>query len=125
MSILKTFSVCVCVCVWYTHTHTHTQSGAEKRENLKSLEKHEGNFKTLFAPETVFYKSGNFINTHTHKKKTHGLSPQANCTDRATAACRRRDCQLVRIEGAMWSAWRIPPDVFLGFLDRSRYFSIK
>jgi hypothetical protein len=35
--------------------------GAKKRENLKSLEKHEGNFKTLFAPETVFYKSGNFI----------------------------------------------------------------
>jgi hypothetical protein len=31
------------------------QSGAEKRENLKSLEKHEGNFKTLFATETVFY----------------------------------------------------------------------
>jgi hypothetical protein len=32
---------------------------------------------------------------------------------------------LVRIEGATWSAWRIPPAVFLGFLDRSRYFSIK
>jgi hypothetical protein len=43
------------------------QDGAEKRENLKSLEKHEGNFKTLFAPETVFYKSGNFIKT---KKKS-------------------------------------------------------
>jgi hypothetical protein len=39
------------------------QGGAEKRENLKSLEKHEGNFKTLFATETVFYKSGNFIKT--------------------------------------------------------------
>jgi hypothetical protein len=37
------------------------QGGAEKRENLKSLEKHEGNFKTLFAPETVSYKSGNLI----------------------------------------------------------------
>jgi hypothetical protein len=43
------------------------QGGAEERENLKSLEKHEGNFKTLFATETVFYKSGNFINT---KKKS-------------------------------------------------------
>jgi hypothetical protein len=41
------------------------QGGAEKRENLKSLEKHEGNFKTLFAPETVFYKTGNFIKTKT------------------------------------------------------------
>jgi hypothetical protein len=77
------------------------QGGAEKRENLKSLEKDERNFKTLFAPETVFYRGRNFINT---QKKIHGLSPRANYTDRATAACRRRDCQLVRIEGATWSA---------------------
>jgi hypothetical protein len=59
------------------------------------------------------------------KKKLHGLSPRANYTDRATAACQRSDCQLVRIEGATWSAWRIPPAVFLSFLDRSHYFSIK
>jgi hypothetical protein len=38
------------------------------------------------------------------KKKLHGLSPRANYTDRATAACRRSDCQRVRIEGATWSA---------------------
>jgi hypothetical protein len=39
------------------------------------------------------------------KKKTlHGLSPRANYTDRATAACRRSDCQLLRIECATWSA---------------------
>jgi hypothetical protein len=37
------------------------------------------------------------------KKKLHGLSPRANYTDRAAAACRRSDCQL-RIEGATWSA---------------------
>jgi hypothetical protein len=44
--------------------------------------------------------------THTHTKtKLHGLSPRANYTDRATAACRRSDCQLVRIEDATWSAW--------------------
>jgi hypothetical protein len=30
--------------------------------------------------------------------KLHGLSPRANYTDRATAACRRSDCQLLRIE---------------------------
>jgi hypothetical protein len=30
-------------------------------------------------------------------KKLHGLSPKANYTDRATAACRRSDCQLLRI----------------------------
>jgi hypothetical protein len=38
------------------------------------------------------------------KTKLHGLSPQANYTDRATAACRRSECQLLRIEGATWSA---------------------
>jgi hypothetical protein len=38
------------------------------------------------------------------KTKLHGLSPQANYTDRATAACQRSDCQLVWIEGATWSA---------------------
>jgi hypothetical protein len=34
----------------------------------------------------------------------HDLSPRANYTDRATTACRRNDCQLLRIEGATWSA---------------------
>jgi hypothetical protein len=38
-----------------------------------------------------------------------------------TAACRRSDCQLFRIEGATWSAWRIRTAVFSVFLDRSRY----
>jgi hypothetical protein len=35
------------------------------------------------------------------------------------AVCRRCYCQLLRIEGVTWSAWRIP---ILGFLDLSRYF---
>jgi hypothetical protein len=47
--------------------------------------------------------------------KLHGLSPRANYTDRATAASRRSDCQLLRIKGATWSAWRIPPAVFSRF----------
>jgi hypothetical protein len=38
------------------------------------------------------------------KTKLYGLRPRANYTDRATAACRRSDCQLLRIEGATWSA---------------------
>jgi hypothetical protein len=38
------------------------------------------------------------------KTKLHGLSPRANYNDRATAACWRSDCQLLRIEGATWSA---------------------
>jgi hypothetical protein len=49
------------------------------------------------------------------QNKLHGLSPRANYTDRATAACRRRDCQLLRIKGAKWSAWRIPSGVFSVF----------
>jgi hypothetical protein len=36
-------------------------------------------------------------------RKLHGLSPRANYTDRATAACGRSDCQLLRIKGATWS----------------------
>jgi hypothetical protein len=41
-----------------------------------------------------------WIETLKLKKKTklHGLSPRANYTDRATAACRRSDCQLLRIK---------------------------
>jgi hypothetical protein len=42
--------------------------------------------------------------TNVDKTKLHGLSPRANYIDRATAACRRSDCQLLRIEGATWSA---------------------
>jgi hypothetical protein len=36
-------------------------------------------------------------------KNLHGPSPRADYTDRATAACRRSDIQLLRIEGATWS----------------------
>jgi hypothetical protein len=43
-------------------------------------------------------------NVHKLKKKLHGPSPRANYTDLATAACRRSDFQLLRIEGATWSA---------------------
>jgi hypothetical protein len=39
-----------------------------------------------------------------NKKKLHRLSPRVNYTDRATATCRRSECQLLRIEGATWSA---------------------
>jgi hypothetical protein len=44
------------------------------------------------------------INGDNLKKNLHGLSPRANYTDRATATCRRSDCQLLRTEGATWSA---------------------
>jgi hypothetical protein len=45
--------------------------------------------------------------TNKQTNKLHGLSPRANYTDHATVACRRSDCQLLQIEGATWSAWRI------------------
>jgi hypothetical protein len=56
------------------------------------------------------------------KLNSVAFSPQANYTDRATAACRRSWCQLLRIEGVVWSAQWIPTAVNLGYLDRSRYF---
>jgi hypothetical protein len=54
-----------------------------------------------------------------------GLSPQANYTDRATAACRRSQYQPLRVEGVTLSAQRIPTAVNLGFIERSRYFFIQ
>jgi hypothetical protein len=59
------------------------------------------------------------------EKKLHGLSPRANYTDRATAACRRSDCQLFTDRGCHVVSVTDPYCRILGFLDRSRYFSIK
>jgi hypothetical protein len=59
------------------------------------------------------------------KTKLHGLSPRANYNDRATAACRRSHCQLLRIKGCHVVSVTDPYGRILGFLDRSRYFSIK
>jgi hypothetical protein len=58
------------------------------------------------------------------KIKLHDLSPWANYTGRATAACRRSDRQL------LWITWSVisvtdPYGRILGFLDSIRYFSIK
>jgi hypothetical protein len=64
-----------------------------------------------FKCEEVLYlrRQFSFKKKKKKKKKTkhHGLSPRANYTDWVTAACRRSDCQLLRIEGATWSAWWI------------------
>jgi hypothetical protein len=57
--------------------------------------------------------------------KLHGLSPRANYTDRATAAFRRSDCQHFADKGCHVVTVTDPYDRILGFLDRSRYFSIK
>jgi hypothetical protein len=57
------------------------------------------------------HKRSKYVYIRSRKQKLHGLSPRANCTDRATAACRRSECQILRIEGATWSAWQIPTAV--------------
>jgi hypothetical protein len=59
------------------------------------------------------------------KKKLHGLSPRANYTDRATAACRRSDCQLFADRGCHVVSVTDPYGRSLDFLDWSHYFSIK
>jgi hypothetical protein len=57
--------------------------------------------------------------------KLHGLSLRANYTDRATADCRRSDCQLFSDIGCHVVNVMDPYGCILGFLDRSRYFSFK
>jgi hypothetical protein len=39
--------------------------------------------------------------------------------------CSEYECQLLWIKGVAWSLQHIPMAVNLGFLDRSRYFSIQ
>jgi hypothetical protein len=58
------------------------------------------------------------------KTKLHGLSPWANYTDPATA-CRRSDFQLFADRGCHVVSVTNSYGRILGFLDRSRYFSIK
>jgi hypothetical protein len=62
---------------------------------------------TLPFRRSITYKKA--LKDHHNSKLTsvntyllRGLNPQANYTDRATAACRRSYCQLLRIEGAKW-----------------------
>jgi hypothetical protein len=61
----------------------------------------------------------------TKKTKLHGLSPRANYTDRATAACQRSDCQLFADRGCHVVGVTDPYGRILDFIDRSRYISIK
>ena len=75
-----------------------------------------------FLPEmdecTVFLKQ--------HKTKLRGLSPRANYSDRAAAAGRRSQCQLLKLEGCHVVSATDPHGRFnLCFLDRSRYIFIQ
>jgi hypothetical protein len=76
--------------------------------------------------DTQNFKCGKVYYTNSIKKtKLHGLSPRANYTDKATAACRRSDYQLFADRGCHVVSVTDPYDRILDFLDRSRYFSIK
>jgi hypothetical protein len=48
-------------------------------------------------------------------KKQTPWSESASELYRPSAACRRSDCQLLRIKSATWSAWRIPTAVLSVF----------
>jgi hypothetical protein len=50
--------------------------------------------------------------------------PRVNYTDRATATCRRSDCQLFADRGCHMVSVTDPYGRILGFIDRSRYFYI-
>jgi hypothetical protein len=65
--------------------------------SLYALKQHEFNSTTTLKLNIIKTKLNSMV-----------LSPRANYTDWTTAACRRSDCQLLRIKGATWSAWRIP-----------------
>jgi hypothetical protein len=59
------------------------------------------------------------------KAKLHGLSPRANYTDRATAACGRSECQIFADRGCHVVSVTDPHGRILGFIDMRSYFSIK
>jgi hypothetical protein len=75
--------------------------------------------------EEIFEKVKFIVGKYMLKKELHGLSSRANYTDRATAACRRSDCKLFADRGCHVVSVTDPYGRILGFLDRSRYFSIK
>jgi hypothetical protein len=59
---------------------------------IKSVSNDLQNFKfrlTIFLMQHFFTRIMNFLELSIARKKIHGLSPQANYTDRATAACQR------------------------------------
>jgi hypothetical protein len=84
---------------WTTQIMWKHPKKKKKKKKTSIVLSYKDNIASLDATLTC-------INQYSTKKQTnklHGLSPRANYTDRATAACLRSDCQLLRIEGATWS----------------------
>jgi hypothetical protein len=84
------------------------------RNSSHSICRTVGSLVLTYSPLLVSHRIARYVEKKT-KTKLRGLSPRANYTDRATTACRRSLCQLLRIEGATWSAWQIPTAVFSVF----------
>jgi hypothetical protein len=123
------------VCVQYTSTadrryirkckHTHTLSRSLSRwEQAVSAAQNIGSI-SRNNPNLNWGRSGILVLTRRNIHSLHSLSPPANYTDRATAACRRSDCQHFADRGYHVVSVTDPYGRILGFLDRSRYFSIK
>jgi hypothetical protein len=69
------------------------------------------------------FLSSNMAAIQTRSKlKLHGLSPRANYTDRATAACLRSDWPTFADRGCHVVSVTDPYGRIFGFLDRGRYF---
>jgi hypothetical protein len=80
---------------------------------IGSKREHKRELRHLFASachmeknvviKSIIYGTGCLENIFV--KKLRGISPQTNYvySDRATIACRRSWCQLLRIEGVAWS----------------------
>jgi hypothetical protein len=105
----------------HTHTHTHTHT-CRKLLNSRILYLDLAYITILQHPvalrrtgfsyrytEKVHQKFGLYCVFHTillvkKKKKLHGLSPRANYNRPSDRRFSAKCCQLVRIEGATWSA---------------------
>jgi hypothetical protein len=83
-------------------------------------------YNTVIIPKVLYgCETWSLTLREEHIKKLHGLSPRANYTVRATADCRRSDCQHFADIGCHVVSVTDPYGRILSFLDRSRYFSVK
>jgi hypothetical protein len=93
--------------------YTATQFWSLESLDLVTKNFYEFNIILIVHRECVSLQNRNFAFIKKTKKNSMvWVRERTIPTDRATAACRRSDCLLLRIEGATWSAWRIPTAVF-------------
>jgi hypothetical protein len=96
-----------------------TSGNEAKRKEIFSLSIHCTLVQGMVDRIAQLFKLASRFIGRKKKTKLHGLSP------RATAACRRSDCQLFADTGCHVVSVTNPYGRILGFLDRSRYFSFK